>query len=80
MDTVFLWLHCIAEFLHFLNPVMMCIATAVWIKLYSSTAKERIKIYSRCYILERQIDLLLTHYAIDQRDIQHIDILRKMHE
>ncbi len=74
------WFHAVTEVLHFINPVMMCGAVICWMVLYSRTNAYQAKITMRCYVLERQIDLLLIHYAIDKRDIEYIEQLRKRHE
>ena len=80
MDFLCLWFHRIAEILYYINPIMMMIACCLWISLYSKSHKYHTKVTMRCYVLERQIDLILEHYLIDKRDIEMIERLRKMYE
>ncbi len=80
IDSIALWFHRIAEFFYLVNPIMMIIACIMWMVLCSRASGYHNKIVMRCYVLERQIDLLLIHYAVDQRDIEIIERLRKRHE
>lgn len=80
IDTIALWFHRIAEILYYINPLMMGLACVMWMVLYSRTSAYQSKITMRCYVLERQIDLLLQHYIIEKRDIEMIERLRKMYE
>jgi len=74
------WFHVGAEILYYINPIMMIFACCVWISLYSKSSKYHDKITMRCYVLERQIDLILQHYVIDKREIEMIERLRKLYE
>lgn len=80
MDTVCQWFHYIAEVLYYINPIMMFIACTMWVSLYSKTSAKQSKMDLKCYVLERQIDLLLVHYSIDKTDIEHIENLRKLYD
>jgi hypothetical protein len=80
MDTILSALHYISQVLFFVNPVLMVIASIAWIILYLRTSRDQSRFLMRAYCLERQIDLILTHYAIDRRDIEIIETLRKRYE
>jgi hypothetical protein len=72
--------HFVAEILYYINPVMMMIACCLWISLYSKSNRYQDKIIMRCYVLERQIEVILENYVIDKREIEMFERLRKMYE
>lgn len=80
MDTIAHWFHIISGILYCISPIMMGVACLCWLTLYSKTNKYQSKIEMHYYILQHQIDLLLTHYTIDKRDIELIERLKKMYE
>lgn len=80
MDTLLSALHYISTVLFFVNPILILIASISWISLYLRISRDQGRIVMRAYCLERQIDLILTHYAIDRRDIEIIETLRKRYE
>ena len=80
MNTIIFIFHKIAECLYFINPIVMAASVMMWSLLYSRINKQTSKLYHRCYVLERQVDLLLMQSIVDKRDIEMIERLRKMHE
>ncbi len=58
-------IHTIAEVCHFINPFIILVACFLWIKLYSSTQSQCNQMYLRQYVLEQQVEYLVSNREID---------------
>ncbi len=72
-------LHKIAEVCYFIDPFIMIIACAMWMKLYSSMRSECNRMYLRQYGLEMQVDHLVSVLRRQEVDPEYIKVLNEMH-
>lgn len=76
-NTINSWFHFVAELFSFLNPIMMFIATIMWVALYCRIRKELNRVNMKCYVLERQVEYIINAKNMDP---EFIDILKKIYE
>lgn len=77
MEAVMMVVHCINSIFSIVNPILMCVAVILWIVLYNKTSNKLIKINTRQWCLERQINYIANNKDIDKG---YIDFMKKIYD